>query len=267
MTILPSEPPAAAFALNPDRVVPELAGFIRDQVERAGRRGVVLGLSGGIDSSLVAHLAVQALGAERVHAYFLPYRSSSSESLAHADLVANRLGLSPRTVDITPMVDALEQQLPSMDRRRKGNSMARMRMIVLYDRSEEHNALVIGTSNRTETLLGYGTLHGDAAWGFNPIGNLYKSQVRQLSRAVGVDGSIVDKAPTADLWSGQTDEGEMGFSYDLADRVLYLLVDRGMRPGEIAGLGYQPEAVNRVVRMVRASEFKRSMPPVAAISY
>jgi NAD+ synthase len=164
------------------------------------------------------------------------------------------------------MVDALEGQLPSMDRRRRGNAMARVRMIVLYDRSEEHNALVIGTSNRTETLLGYGTLHGDGAWGINPIGSLYKSQVRQLSRAVGVDSSIVDKAPTADLWSGQTDEGEMGFSYDLADRVLYLLVDRGMQPSEIAELGYQPEAISRVVRMVRASEFKRSMPPVAAIS-
>ncbi len=265
MQTLPSEPPAEAFDLDVDRVLALLAEFIRDETARAGRRGVVLGLSGGIDSSLVAHLAVRALGPASVHGYLLPFRTSSRESLDHAKLEADKLGIQYRTVEITQPAEALFRKLPSMDARRMGNAMARLRMIVLYDRSEEHNALVIGTSNRTETLLGYGTLHGDAAWGINPIGDLYKTQVRLLARAVGVDRAIVEKAPTADLWAGQTDEGEIGVSYDLADRVLYLLFDRHLAPERIVGLGYPQGMVDRVVQMVKASEFKRCLPPVARL--
>ncbi len=265
MTSLPTEPSAEVFHLDPDRVIPQLTDFIRNEVARAGRSGVVLGMSGGVDSSLVARLSVLALGPERVRGLLLPYRTSSQESLIHARLEIDRLGILYQTVDITPMAEALFQQMPSMNRRRKGNAMARLRMIVLYDHSEEHKALVIGTSNKTETLLGYGTVHGDAAWGLNPIGDLYKTQVRQLARAVGVDPAIVEKAPTADLWAGQTDEDEIGVTYDVADRVLYLLCDRGMARDQIVDLGYPPQAVDRVVGLVEATEFKRKMPPVARL--
>ncbi len=263
---MPVEPCPDVFRLDPARVIPRLTGFIRDEVARAGKRGVVLGMSGGVDSSLVAHLAARALGPGNVHALVLPFRTSSRESLEHARLEIEKLGLPHRTIDISPVADALFQQIDSMDRRRMANALARVRMIVLYDQSEEHGALVIGTSNRTETLLGYGTIHGDAAWGLNPIGGLYKTQVWQLARDVGVDRCIVEKTPTADLWEGQTDEGEIGLSYAVADRVLYLLFDRNLTRDQIVGLGYEAEAVNRVVNMVAASEFKRRMPPVAVLS-
>lgn len=253
------------FYLEPERTIETLASFIRDEVTRAGRKGVVLGLSGGIDSSLVAHLSVRALGAENVHGYLLPFRTSSNESLSHARLEADKLGIRYETVEITAPAEALFGQLLNMDRRRMGNAMARLRMIVLYDQSEEHNSLVVGTSNRTETLLGYGTLHGDAAWGINPIGPLYKIQVRQLARELGVDAAIIDKPPTADLWSGQTDEGEIGVTYDLADRVLYLAFDRRLGPDQIVALGYPRDAVERVLKLVRTSDFKRCPPPVAKL--
>lgn len=265
MLSMPPEPPADAFSLNVERVVPRLVGFIREEITRAGRKAVVLGMSGGIDSSLVARLAVRALGRANVHGYVLPYRTSSPESLDHARLEIERLGMPSKTVDITPVAEALFRDVPITDRRRMGNAMARIRMAILYDQSEEHDALVIGTSNRTEMLLGYGTLHGDAAWAINPIGCLYKTQVRQLARHMGVDPAIVDKAPTADLWAGQTDEEELGVSYDVADRVLYLLIDRGLARGQIVALGYPPETVDRVAGLVASSEFKRRMPPVARI--
>ena len=263
--LVPSEPKENVFHLDAEQVIPRLVEFIRREVRNAKRRGVVIGMSGGVDSSLVAHLATRALGPANVHAFLLPFRTSSHESLAHAHLEIGKLGIPSQTIDISPMADALFHQIPSMDRRRMGNAMARLRMIVLYDQSEEHDALVIGTSNRTELLLGYGTLHGDAAWALDPIGHIYKTQVRQLARHVGVDPAIVEKPPTADLWVGQTDESEIGLSYDMADRVLYLLFDRQMAPADIVSLGYPAEAVNRVVEMVAASEFKRRMPPVATL--
>ncbi|MHB0871747.1 MAG: NAD+ synthase [Chloroflexota bacterium] len=262
---MPPEPPAEAFHLDTDQVVPRLVDFIREEVARAGRKGVVLGMSGGIDSSLVAHLAVRALDPGNVHGYLLPFRTSSRESLLHARMEIDKLGMPHQTIDITPTAEALFQLLPNLTRRRMGNAMARLRMAVLYDQSEEQEALVIGTSNRTEMLLGYGTIHGDAAWAIDPIGGLYKTQVRHLSRQLGVDPAIVEKVPTADLWAGQTDEGELGVSYEMADRVLYLLIDRGMARDQIVDLGYPPEAVDRVVGLVAASAFKRCMPPVAML--
>ncbi len=262
---LPAQPPLEAFHLDPERVIPQLVDFIRREVGRAGRKGVVIGMSGGIDSSLVAHLSARALGPGNVHALLLPFRTSSPESLRHAQLEIDKLGIPRKTIEITPMVEALFHQIPTMDHRRMGNAMARLRMVVLYDQSEEYQSLVVGTSNRTEMLLGYGTLHGDAAWGLDPIGDLYKTQVRQLAKEVGVDRSIVEKPPTADLWAGQTDEGEIGVTYDVADRVLYLMIDRGMSRDQIAALGYLPEAVDRIASLVAASEFKRCMPPVATL--
>jgi len=242
-----------------------LVAFIRREVEKSGRSGVVLGMSGGVDSSVVAHLSVRALGPSRVHAILMPFRTSSEESLRHAKLEIAKLGIQHRTIEITEVAEALFRLIPGMDRKRMGNAMARLRMAILFDQSEEHHALVIGTSNRTEILLGYGTIHGDAAWGLGPIGGLYKTEVRHLARALGVDREIVEKAPTADLWVGQTDEGELGVSYEIADRVLYLMVDRGMAPEQVVALGYEAGAVERVAGLVAASEFKRRMPPVAVI--
>jgi NAD+ synthase len=262
---LPTEPDSRVFDLDPDDVVPRLVEFIRGQVSGAGRSGVVIGMSGGIDSSLVAHLAVRALGPKNVHGYILPYRTTSEHSLRDAMLEIEKLRMAHSSIDITPMVDEFERRLPGIDKRRLGNVMARVRMTILYDQSEQHNALVVGTSNRTETLLGYGTLFGDMAWAFGPIGDLYKGQVRRLSRCLGVDPSIVDKAPTADLWPQQTDEGEMGVSYEVADRVLYLMFERNMAAGQIVELGYPEQAVGRIRRLIDKSEFKRRRAPVATI--
>jgi NAD+ synthase len=262
---LPTQPDSQVFALNLNDAVSRLATFIRQQLSEAGRSAVVIGMSGGVDSSLVAHLAVRALGPDNVHGYILPYRTSSEHSLNDAMVEIEKLRMPHTLIEITPMVDALERRLPGIDTRRLGNVMARMRMTILYDQSEQHDALVIGTSNRTETLLGYGTLFGDTAWAFGPIGDLYKGQVRQLSRHVGVEPSIVDKAPTADLWADQTDEGEMGVSYDVADRVLYLMFERNMSAGQIIELGYPDQTVTRIRRLVESSGFKRRGAPIARI--
>ncbi|HEX2987838.1 MAG TPA: NAD+ synthase [Chloroflexota bacterium] len=265
MILAPREPAESVFRLETDQAIAQLTEFIQKEVKAAGRQRAVLGMSGGIDSALVAHLATRALGPANVVGILLPFRTSSHESLLHAQMEIQKLGILHKTIEITPIAEALFHQIPSMDKRRMGNAMARLRMVVLYDQSEENDALVIGTSNRTETLLGYGTLHGDMAWGFNPIGCLYKTQVRQLAREIGVDPAIVGKTPTADLWAGQTDEGEIGVSYDVIDRVLYLMVDRGMSRADVVALGYAPEAVDRVAGLVAGSEFKRRTPPVATV--
>ncbi len=262
---MPQEPAESVFKLDAGKAIAQLTGFIQEEVKAAKRQRVVLGVSGGIDSALVARLAARALGPANVVGILLPFRTSSRESLLHAQAEIDRLGILHKTIQITPMAEALFRQIPSMDRRRMGNAMARLRMVVLYDQSEENDALVIGTSNKTETLLGYGTLHGDMAWGINPIGCLYKTQVRQLAREMGVDPAIVNKTPTADLWEGQTDEGEIGVSYDTIDRVLYLMVDRGMSRASVVALGYDSEAVDRVAGLVAGSEFKRRTPPVATL--
>ncbi|HQA70054.1 MAG TPA: NAD+ synthase, partial [Aggregatilineales bacterium] len=212
--------------LNTDLARRVITLFIRKEITRVGFKRAVLGLSGGLDSALVAYLTAEALGPENVLAIRMPYRTSSPESLEHAQLVIDALGVRHDTVDITPMVEPLFERFPDMDASRRGNVMARQRMIILFDQSAAWNALVVGTSNKTETLLGYTTIYGDNAAAIQPIADLYKAQVRQLARAVGVPEAIVNKAPSADLWPGQTDEGELGYTYDQADQVLYLLVDR-----------------------------------------
>ena len=214
------------LALNVEVVRKLLVQFIHDEVTKTGFSKAVIGLSGGVDSSLVAFLAAEALGAGNVLGVFMPYKSSSGESLADGRLVADQLKIRTETKDISSMVDAYAGgEDGAMNNVRKGNVMARSRMIVLYDLSARENSLVLGTSNKSETLLGYGTQFGDTACAINPIGDLYKTQVWQLAEAVGVPKNIVEKKPTADLWSGQTDEGELGFSYRLVDQLLYYMVD------------------------------------------
>ncbi|HEY4575385.1 MAG TPA: NAD+ synthase, partial [Thermoanaerobaculia bacterium] len=200
-----------------------LTSFIRDAVETSGTRGVVVGLSGGVDSSLSAALAARALGPERVHGFLLPYRTSSPESAQDARAVAEHLGIPHRMIDISPMVDAYFEIEADAPAERRGNKMARERMTILFDQAKKLDALVLGTSNKTEILLGYSTVFGDNASSLNPLGDLYKCQIWQLSRHLGLPAEVIDKAPSADLWPGQTDEGELGFSYETADEVLYLL--------------------------------------------
>ena len=243
-----------------------LTGFIADQISKAGLRGAVLGLSGGIDSALSAYLSAEALGPENVLAVRMPYKTSSAASLSDADLVIEALGIKAITVPISGMADALIEQFPDMTPLRKGNIMARMRMIVLYDQSAEHGLLPMGTSNKTEFLLGYSTIYGDSGVALHPIADLYKYQVRQLSRALGVPQPVIDKAPSADLWEGQTDEGELGFTYDQVDQVLYLLVDERYTVDQVIAEGFDAEFVKKVWRRVKANHYKRTMPNVAKLS-
>jgi len=203
-----------------------LTGFIRTEVTRAGFSRAVVGLSGGVDSSLSCYLAAEALGAENVLAVRMPYKTSAPDSLEHAQLVIEILGVRSVTVPITDMVDPIFARFPEADKVRRGNAMARARMIILYDQSQAFKGLVIGTGNKTEILLGYTTLYGDSACALNPLGDLYKTQVWQLARDMGLPEAIIQKAPTADLWSGQTDEGELGFTYAEVDQLLYLLIDQ-----------------------------------------
>jgi len=265
------EPPEPLFELPPElaidtdiarRVVGE---FIRGQLRQAGFDRVVLGLSGGIDSALVASLCAEAIGAERLLCVLMPYRTSSEASRADADEVVHRLGAASETVDISPMVDAFFAADADASPLRRGNVMARQRMTVLYDRSVTWGGLVVGTGNKTESLIGYTTLFGDSACAFNPIGDLYKSQVRQVAAAMGVPEQIIRKAPSADLWPGQTDEDEAGFSYPVLDRLLFWRVDKRRSDEEMAALGFDPELVARVDRMIATSEFKRQVPPIAKL--
>jgi len=242
-----------------------VTAFIRGQLEQAGFERAVLGLSGGIDSALVAHLTAEAIGADRLLAVLMPYRASSSSSIDDANEVVRGLGCASETIDISPMVDGYFEAHPDASPLRRGNFMARQRMAVLYDRSAEWGGLVVGTGNKTETLIGYTTLFGDSACAFNPIGDLYKSQVRQLAVTVGVPEAIVRKAPSADLWPGQTDEAEAGFSYPVLDRLLYWMIDRRRDPTELAELGFEPPFIARVERMVATSEFKRQVAPIAKL--
>jgi NAD+ synthase len=226
----------------------------------------IINLSGGLDSALSCVLAVEALGAENVMTLRLPYRTSSPDSLEHAQLLIDKFGTQSLTIDITDMVDPLIDHDPAMSDKRKGNIMARQRMIVLYDQSEVFRGLPIGTSNKTEILLGYTTMWGDMASAVNPIGDLYKTQVRQLSRALGIPEVIIGKPPSADLWVGQTDEGELGFTYEEVDKLLFLIVDQRYSARECVEEGFDEKFVKSVIERVRRNQFKRMMPPIAKLS-
>jgi NAD+ synthase len=242
-----------------------IADFIRGQLRQAGFERAVLGLAGGIDSARVAYLGAEAIGADRLLAVLMPYRTSSPASRADAEEVVRRLGSASEVVDITPIVDGYLGSQPDASNVRRGNFMARVRMAVLYDRSVTWGGLVVGTSNKTEALIGYSTIFGDAASAFNPIGDLYKSQVRQIAAAVGVPDAIIRKAPSADLWPDQTDEVEGGFTYPELDRLLYWMIDKRRSDAELVEMGFDLATVAKVGRMVAGSEFKRQVPPIAKL--
>ena len=263
------------LAIDTDVARRVIGEFIRSQLHQAGFERIVLGLSGGIDSGLVAHLVAEAIGAAQLHCVLMPYRTSSLGSRADAEAVVAGLGCSSEVVEITSMVDAYFGTASGTGARgpegidaaplRRGNFSARMRMAVLYDRSVTWGGLVVGTGNKTESLIGYTTIYGDSACAFNPIGDLYKSQVRQLAAAMGVPEAIISKAPSADLWPGQTDESEADFSYPNLDRLLFWRIDRRRSIEEVIEMGFDTGFVARVERMVAAAEFKRQMPPVAKL--
>ena len=254
------------LSLNTELAREILTGFVRSEITRVGMSRAIINLSGGLDSALSCALAVAALGAENVMALRLPYRTSSSDSLEHAQLVIDQFKVQSETIDISAMVDPLIERDSTISSVRKGNIMARVRMIVLYDQSEVFKALPVGTSNKTEILLGYSTMYGDSASAMNPIGDLYKTQVRQLARAMNIPAAIIDKAPSADLWEGQTDEKELGFTYDEVDKLLYLLIDQRYSPQEAIEAGFNESFVKAVTARVRRNQFKRMQPPIAKIS-
>ena len=252
---------AGGPSIDPAATVPRITAFIRERMESAGKSRLVVGLSGGLDSAVSSYLAVRALGSESLTAFLMPYQTTAPQSTEDARLVVSELGIAHAIIDITPLVAAYFERFPEADRKRRGNYMARTRMAVLYDQSAALDALVLGTGNRTEALLGYTTLWGDMACAFTPLGDLYKTQVRQLAVHLDVPERIIAKPPSADLWQGQTDEGEMGLTYEEVDRLLHGLVDLGSSDEDLEREGFSRTFIDKVRDMMQSSSFKRIMPP------
>jgi NAD+ synthase len=252
--------------INPLFAEKLLTKFIQEELDKFHFKKGILGLSGGLDSTVCAYLAAKALGSENVVALIMPYRDTYSRDVQDAKDIAERLKLKPHYIDIAPMVDAYYNTHPTSSRIMIGNKMARERMSVLYDYSEREKALVLGTSNKTELLIGYGTIHGDMACAINPLGDLYKTQIRQLARHLKIPDKILRKKPTAGLWAGQTDEGEIGLSYVKIDKILYQLVDLRKSKKELIAAGFHKKDLEKIIQLVKKSEFKRHLPPIPKMS-
>ena len=251
--------------LNLKDIHNELVEFLRENFKKAGFSKAVLGLSGGIDSALVAYLLRDALGKENVLAIMMPYKSSNPDSLNHAKLVIEDLKINSKTIEITDMIDAYFKNEKEASSLRMGNKMARERMSILFDYSSKENALVVGTSNKTEIYLGYSTQFGDSACALNPIGDLYKTNIWDLSRYLKIPNELIEKKPSADLWEGQTDEQEMGLTYKEADQVLYRMLEENKTVKEILAEGFSKDLVDNILKRMNRSEYKRRMPLIAKI--
>ena len=251
--------------LNLKDVHNELVKFLRENFKKAGFSKAVLGLSGGIDSALVAYLLRDALGKENVLAIMMPYKSSNPDSLNHAKLVVEDLKINAKSIEITDMIDAYFKNEKEASSLRMGNKMARERMSILFDYSSKENALVVGTSNKTEIYLGYSTQFGDSACALNPIGDLYKTNIWDLSRYLKIPNELIEKKPSADLWEGQTDEQEMGLTYKEADQVLYRMLEENKTVEEVLAEGFNKDLVDNILRRMNRSEYKRRMPLIAKI--
>ena len=254
--------------LNNKSIEKTLVDFIRKETEKIGIKKAVIGLSGGIDSTTSAYLTAKALGGENVLGVLMPYKSSSKDSITDANLIVDLLNIRSKTIDITDMVDSYlaNKENEDMNDIRKGNLMARVRMIVLFDESARENALVMGTGNKTEILLGYTTLFGDSACAINPVGDLYKIQLRDLARYMGVPQEIIDKKPSADLWVGQTDESELGFTYEDIDNYLYQMRDEKKSASELLKAGFDKSFMHAINSLITKNEFKRLPPMIAKLS-
>jgi NAD+ synthase len=248
-----------------DLVEKILVSSIRDSIYKNGFKNAIIGVSGGLDSAVVLALCRKALGARHTSALLLPYRVSAPESRLHGEMVCAKFKVPFEVIDISPSVDAYFDRFPAGNLLQIGNKCARERMSVLYDFSVRKKALVAGTSNKSEILVGYSTQFGDSAAAFLPIGDLYKTQVFELARHLGVPEEIIVKKPSADLWPGQTDEGEIGIPYEDLDIILHLLVDKRWDEGEIVERGYALPDIRRIKKMIVDSQFKRTMPPVAKL--
>ena len=251
--------------LNLKDVHNELVKFLRENFKKAGFSKAVLGLSGGIDSALVAYLLRDALGKENVLAIMMPYKSSNPDSLNHAKLVVEDLKINAKSIEITDMIDAYFKNEKEASSLRMGNKMARERMSILFDYSSKENALVVGTSNKTEIYLGYSTQFGDSACALNPIGDLYKTNIWDLSRYLKIPNELIEKKPSADLWEGQTDEQEMGLTYKETDQVLYRMLEENKTVKEILAEGFSKDLVDNILKRMNRSEYKRRMPLIAKI--
>ena len=251
--------------INPEITTDIIVKFIYDSIHKNGFENGIIGVSGGIDSALVLALTVKALGSDNTFALLMPYKTSSPESLSDGKLICEKLGVKYEIIDISPSVDPYFENFPTDNKTLIGNKCARERMSVLYDFSERKKALVIGTSNKTEMLIGYSTLYGDSAAAFLPIGDLYKTEVIRLSEHLDIPESILKKKPSADLWQGQTDEGEIGFTYKLLDNILYHLIDLRFSDSEMMDAGFNTDDISRIKKMINGSQFKRTMPPVTKI--
>jgi NAD+ synthase len=256
-----------SLIINPELVTDILCRFIRTEIRRAGFERAVVGLSGGIDSSVVTFLGAKALGPENVLAITMPYKTSSEATRSDSQAVVEQLGVRTLDLPISDQVDAYFARCGDASQLRRANKCARERMTVLYDQSAAFGGLVVGTSNKSELLLGYGTQFGDMASAINPIGDLYKTQLRPLAAHLGVPESILTKAPSGDLWIGQTDEGELGFTYAEADRLMVLLVDHRWRRAELVRAGFAAEFVDRIAVLIRRNHYKRRMPVIAKLSF
>lgn len=251
---------------DPEQIITTIKRFLTNMMLRAGSDGYVVGLSGGIDSSLSATLAVEAVGSEKVFGVMMPYKSSSDSSITDAKKLVEMLKIDYTQIDISPMIDIYYEKIDNTNRLRAGNKMARERMSILFDKAHEMNRLVLGTGNRTEICLGYTTWYGDSACSVNPLGELYKSEVRQLSKILGIPNSIINKPPTADLWEGQTDEGEIGITYEQIDNLLIELIDNNIHSiSKLEQKSNKSSDISRVVSLINSNFFKRKLPEIAPL--
>lgn len=251
--------------LNPQLIENVLVRFIADSIHKNGFENGIVGVSGGIDSAVVLALTCKALGPDQTFALLMPYKTSSPESLEHGQGLCESLGVHYEIIEITPMIDAYFGRCPSENPLAIGNKCARERMSILYDHSLRKHALVVGTSNKSETLIGYCTLYGDSAAAFLPIGDLYKTQIFPFALHLGIPEEIINKKPSADLWLNQTDEGEIGLTYAELDEILYCLVDQRKSRKEMLAEGFDAAKLDTVAEKIIHSQYKRTMPPIVKI--
>ncbi len=253
--------------INPQKVRDFLVEFLRDEFKKANKEVAIFGMSGGIDSTVLGYLCKIAFGKNNTYGIILPYKNTPKISVDHAYLVGRTLGIRYLRFNITSQIDYYFKNFPQADNIRIGNKIARERMSILYDLSAHFGGLVVGSSNKSEIYLGYGTLFGDLAWLINPLGDLYKTEIYQLAQFLGVPEEILKKKPSAELWEGQTDEDELGFTYHDADIILYCYVEKNMKLEEIVNQykNLNLETVNKVIERVKKYEFKRKSPKIAKI--